>query len=124
MSKRAELRARYLQGWYDLNAAELLAATVEDFVFEDPAEPEAVTRDMLPDYMLRWDKWTRALGADNSWTLKNEVREDRDGILTDWEWWELKGTEIYGTAIVLTSDEGVLSELITYFDRNIRHPQV
>ncbi|MFV2031386.1 MAG: hypothetical protein ACC663_02725 [Gammaproteobacteria bacterium] len=124
MSKRAELRARYIQGWYELNADELLATTVEDFVFEDPAEPKAVTRDMLADYMLRWDKWTRALGADNSWTLKHEVRQDRDGILTDWEWWALRGTEICGTAIVRTSDYGVLSEVITYFDRNIRHPQI
>lgn len=124
MSKRAELRARYIQGWYELNADELLATTVEDFVFEDPAEPKAVTRDMLADYMLRWDKWTRALGADNSWTLKHEVRQDRDGILTDWEWWALRGTEICGTAIVRTGDYGVLSEVITYFDRNIRHPQI
>ena len=124
MSERAELRARYIQGWYDMNADELLATTAVDFFFEDPAEPAPVTRDMLPDYMCRWDKWTRALGSDNLWTLKNEVREDKDGILTDWEWWELKGTEICGTAVVLTSDEGVMSELITYFDRNIRHPQV
>ena len=123
MSKRADLRARYIQGWYDMNAEDLLATTVEDFVFEDPAEPEPVTRDMLPDYMHRWDNWTRKLGADNRWALKNEVRQDKNSILTDWEWWELKDTEICGTAIVQTNDDGVLSELITYFDRNIRYPK-
>ena len=73
---------------------------------------------MLPDYMLRWDKWTRSLGADNSWTLKNEVREDRDGILTDWEWWEVVGTSLSGSAVVTTSDQGVHLERITYFRRN------
>lgn len=123
MSKRSELRARYIQGWYDLNADLLLETTSPEFIFDDPAEPEPVSRSMLADYMQRWDARTRALGSTNQWILSNEVREDKDGILTDWEWWELVGSGLYGAAIVQTSDDGVLSERITYFDRNIRHPQ-
>ncbi len=123
MSKRSEIRARYIQGWYRLNVDLLLETTNANFVFDDPAEPEPVTRAMLSDYMHRWDIRTRALGSTNQWVLSNEVREDKDGILTDWEWWELAGSGLQGTAIVQTSDEGVLLERITYFDRNIRHPR-
>jgi hypothetical protein len=122
MSKRVEFRRRYMRAWYDMNAAELLATTSNEFVFDDPDEPEPVTRNMLEGYMHRWDKKTRSLGADNQWKLTHELRQDKDGILTDWEWWEVLGTDLCGAAVVLTSDEGVLSETITYFDRNIRHP--
>ena len=121
MSKRIDIRARYIQGWYDLNADLLLETTRPDFIFDDPAEPEPVTRAMLADYMHRWDARTRALGSTNQWILSNEVREDKDEILTDWEWWELVGSGLQGTAIIQTSDEGVFSERITYFDRSIRH---
>jgi len=113
-----------MRGWYDLDADLLLESTSPEFLFDDPAEPEPVTRVMLVDYMHRWDARTRALGSNNQWILSNEVREDKEGILTDWEWWELAGTSLHGTAIVLTSDHGVLSERITYFDRNVRHPRI
>jgi len=124
MSKRSEIRTRYMQGWYNLDADLLLETTSPEFVFDDPVEPEPVTRAMLVDYMHRWDARTRGLGSSNEWILSNEVREDNDGILTDWEWWELAGTSLHGAAIVKTSDKGVLFERITYFDRSIRHPQI
>jgi hypothetical protein len=109
--------------WYEMNSEKLLATTAESFIFNDPVEPEPVTQDVLVGYMHRWDERTRSLGGDNQWVLRHEVRQDKDGILTDWELWEMKNTGMSGAAIVLTSDEGVLSETITYFDRNIRHPQ-
>jgi hypothetical protein len=124
MSKRNRFRAHYMQGWYELDADLLLESTSPGFIFEDPAEPGPVTRAMLTDYMHRWDARTRALGSTNQWILSNTVRGDKEGVLTDWEWWELAGTELHGAAIVQTSDDGVLSERITYFDRNVRHSQV
>ena len=72
---------------------------------------------MLPAYMRRWDERTRALGGNNQWRLSHEVREDKEGILTHWEWWELLDTPLQGAAIVLTGDEGVILERITYFER-------
>ncbi len=108
-----------MQGWYQMRIDWLLAATAAEFYFDDPAEPEPVTREMLEGYMQRWDERTRLLGGTNRWRLTNEVRQDKDGILTDWEWWELVDTDLAGTAVVLASDEGVLSERITYFDRSV-----
>lgn len=117
MSRRIELRASYLQGWYEMNAELLLAATAKDFFFDDPAEPEPVTRAMLADYMIRWEARTGVKGAHNNWILSHEVRQDRDGILTDWEWWKLVGSDLCGAGLVQTSDDGVLFERIAYFDR-------
>jgi|TARA_B100001540_G_C15738834_1_gene611216 hypothetical protein len=79
--------------------------------------PAPIGKADLGDYMRRWDVRTRPLGADNLWILADEVQQDRDGILTDWECWELPGSPLKGMALVKTSDQGVLLERITYFDR-------
>ncbi len=117
LSDRYQIREIYIQGWYELDGDKLLQATREDFRFEDPAEPASVHREDLVAYMQRWDKWTRSVGARNQWKLTDEVRQDRNGILTDWEWWELIGTDLCGAALVKTRNDGVFLERITYFDR-------
>jgi len=117
MTARFELRARYIEGWYELDAEKLVAAASSDFIFDDPAETSPVNKESLAQYMVRWDARTRLLGATNVWSLSDEVRQDNNGILTDWEWWDLKGTELRGMAIVKTRNDGVFLERITYFDR-------
>ena len=117
MTTRFELRTRYIEGWYELDADKLVSSTSHDFIFDDPAEPAPVSRESLAEYMIRWDNRTRSLGSTNVWALSDEVRQDRDGILTDWEWWELAGTDLCGMAIVKTKDDGVFYERITYFGR-------
>jgi hypothetical protein len=72
--------------------------------------------------MQRWDARARAAGGENKWQLTHKFRSDENGILTDWEWWQLLGTDLQGAALVLTADEGVVLERITYFDRNRFHP--
>ncbi len=121
-SSRIEHREQYIRGWYQMDAELILAATSSDFIFDDPAEPEPVDRNMLADYMQRWDRRARAAGGNNQWVLTHVTRTDKDGILTDWEWWEVIDTDLQGTAIVLTNDDGVFLERITYFDRTMRHP--
>lgn len=115
MAKRHDLRALYIQGWYDLDIDKLMAATAEEFIFDDPAEAAPVTRLELPDYMARW---TQRAGQHQDWLLTHEVRQDKDGVLTDWEWWEVRDTPLQGTAVVLTSDQGVTLERITYYNGN------
>ena len=117
MPDRFELRELYIQGWYELDPRKLSASVTDDFVFDDPAESAPVGKAGLGDYMRRWDARTRSLGATNRWILTDEVRQDRDGILTDWEWWELPGSPLKGMGLVKTSDSGVFLERITYFDR-------
>ncbi|MFT5220095.1 MAG: hypothetical protein ACI9LO_001013 [Planctomycetota bacterium] len=119
-SKRIQLREQYMQGWYKMDPDLLVAATAVDFRFEDPAEPLPIDRSMLPEYMLRWKQRTEALGSNNQWRLSYETRQDSKGVLTDWEWWELIDTDLQGAAIVLTTDNGVLLERITYFEPILR----
>ena len=120
-SKRIELRESYMQGWYQMDIEMLLASTASGFIFDDPAEPESITRATLPAYMQRWDKRARALGGNNQWRLTHESRIDENGILTDWEWWEVIDSGLQGAALVLTGNTGVLLERITYFDRDKRN---
>ena len=123
MGGRFEKRKTYMDGWYRLDAGLLLGSTTTDFVFDDPLEPGPVSRDRLEDYMQRWYAWTRKMGGDNRWRLCNTLREDRDGILTEWEWWEMPGTPLSGAALVLTRDQGVFLERITYFNREALPPR-
>jgi len=116
-AQRIQLRENYMQGWYLMDIDRLLASTAPDFVFDDPREPAAVNRRALPGYMRRWDARMRALGGANEWRLTHRLREDADGILTEWEWWEVVGTGAQGAALILTGDDGVRLERITYFDR-------
>ena len=106
-----------MEGWYQMDIDELLATTADNFIFDDPAEPEPVNRDMLQGYMQRWDQRTRAMGGNNQWNLTHHLRQDIDGILTDWLWWELLDTQLQGAGLVLTSNQGVELERITYFCR-------
>ncbi len=116
---RVALRARYIQGWYEMDGEKLVSACAENFIFDDPAEPQPVARDGLIDYMHRWSQRTQnGAGSGNQWKLAHEVRQDSGDLLTDWEWWEVIGTRFRGMALVITSDQGVLLERITYFDRD------
>ena len=102
-----------------MDIEQLLASTAPDFVFDDPAEPEPVRRDGLHAYMQRWDARMRALGGDNRWQLSHRMREDENDQLTEWEWWEVIGTGAQGSAVIVTTDAGVILERITYFDRGL-----
>jgi hypothetical protein len=110
-----------MQGWYQMDLDMLLATTAPEFIFDDPAEAEPVTRDTLNGYMRRWHARMRTAGGDNEWRLTHQSRQDQDGVLTDWEWWQVLGTNFQGAAVVLTGDTGVILERITYFDRDLRH---
>jgi hypothetical protein len=114
MAARHDRRGLYMQGWYDLDITKLHAAIAPGFVFDDPAEPAPVAGDDLAGYMQRW---LERAGKKNDWLLKNEVRLDENGILTDWHWWQVIGTNLTGSALVQTSDDGVLFERLAYFDR-------
>ena len=114
MTERERLRAQYIDGWYRMDAEMLVSATAPGFEFHDPHEPEIITRFMLADYMVRWDEKTRKLGSNNEWLLTDTVRQDRDGVLIDWEYWQLLGTSLEGMALIKTTDDGVLLEKVCY----------
>jgi hypothetical protein len=115
LSKRAQLRAQYIEGWNSMDLEKLLTSITEDFLFDDPTDPEAVTKEMLPAYLPRWPEKAGALGARFDFDIVDKVVQDRDGILLEWYWWRLTGTDVEGSAVIKTSDEGVIFEKLTYF---------
>jgi len=117
-SKRLELRESYIQGWDDMDLERLLATTAPNFFFDDPVQPKAVDHTALVSHMQRWNARMRALGGNNEWQLTHRLRDDAGSILTDWEWWQVIGTETQGAVPILTIDDRVLLERITYFDRS------
>jgi len=98
-----------------MDAAKLLASVTGDFAFDDPADAEPVTRATLVDYMPVWPGRAEALGAAFDFDIIDEVVRDRDGILLEWYWWRLTGTGVEGSAVIKTSDDGVISERLTYY---------
>jgi hypothetical protein len=53
MSKRTQHRARYIEGWNTMDAEKLLGSVTDDFPFDDPTEPEPITKAMLAAYLPR-----------------------------------------------------------------------
>ena len=115
MSRRARHRARYIEGWNSMDAEKLLESITDDFVLDDPTDPEPVTKATLVAYMPSWPEKARALGAGFEFEIIDRVVQDRDGVLLEWYWWQLVGTDVEGSAVVKTSDAGVMSERLTYF---------
>ncbi len=54
MSRPIELRQMYGRGWDTWDADLLRASLAEGFFFDDPALPERVTADTIPEYMASW----------------------------------------------------------------------
>ena len=73
-----------------------------------------ITQFILSKYMV---SWTNRVGLVQNWRLTHEVRQDKDGIFTDWEWREILITPFSGSAIITITDNSVNLEWITYFKR-------
>jgi hypothetical protein len=116
MTSRERLRAEYIAGWYEKDLVKLSGAIRADYIFDDPAESAPFTRQGLEAYMKRWDARAE---RKNEWRIEHEARQDTNGILTDWHWWQVVGTNLNGAAVVMTSDEGVFLERIASFKRSV-----
>jgi hypothetical protein len=115
MSRRAQLRALYIEGWETMDAEKLISAVADDFEFDDPADPEPITKATLVDYMPRWPAKAEALGGAFAFDIVDKVVQDEGGVLLEWYWWRLAGTDVEGTAVIKTTDEGVVFERLTYY---------
>ena len=115
MTPRQAHRARYIEGWDLADPERLMASIAPGFRFDDPVDPEAITADTLVAYMPVWPARAAALGGSFDFEMTERTVTDRDGILIEWYWWALKGTSAEVSALIRTSDEGVMFEGLTYF---------
>ena len=63
--------------------------------------------------MPKWPAKAAALGAAFEFEIVDKVVRDDDGLLLEWYWWRLVGADVEGSAVIKTSDEGVMSERLT-----------
>jgi hypothetical protein len=86
MSKRTQHRARYIEGWNTMDAEKLLGSVTDDFPFDDPTEPEPITKAMLAAYLPRWPEKAEALSTLFEFDIIDKIVEDKDGVLLEWYW--------------------------------------
>ena len=115
MSKRSDLRTQYIEGWESMDAAKLISSVTDDFVFDDPAESAPITKKELASYMPIWPERAQSLGAEFDFHIFDKVVQNRDGVLLEWYWWRLMGTDVEGAAVIKTTDDGVAYERLTYY---------
>ena len=115
MSERTEKRSDYGEGWDTWNADLLVSSLMEDFIFDDPAMPEPVTKANMADYMRGWKDRVKQLGGTGEIGSRDRVTVDEDGAIVSWHWWTFVGTDYEGSAVTRTNDEGVQYERSTYY---------
>ena len=115
MSDRVKNRSDYEEGWDTWNIELLMSTLAEDFVFDDPALPEPVTKAHMPDYIKGWADRVKQLGGTGEIESTERVTVDEDGAIVAWNWWSFVGTKYEGSAVTRTTDQGVQYERITYY---------
>ena len=65
--------------------------------------------------MPKWPAKAAALGAAFEFEIVDKVVRDDGRLLLEWYWWRLIGADVEGSAVIKTSDNGVMSERLTYF---------
>lgn len=115
MSDRTKNRRDYEEGWDTWNADLLISTLAENFVFDDPAMPEPVTKANMAKYMMGWKDRVKQLGGTGEIESTERVTIDEDGAIIAWNWWSFVGTKYEGSAVTRTTDDGVQYERITYY---------
>lgn len=117
MSKAAHLAA-YAEGWISGDADKLLSSLADTYVLDDPNHGRVAKSDMTTylDGMKATVSELRG-GKEEAQLLElSEVLTGEEGDqLTAWCWWAVPGTNIKGGGLIKVSDDGVVSERLTYY---------
>ena len=108
----------YAGGWTNGDAATILAAAADGFVFDDPNAGRIAKGDFAP-YFAQFKETVDTIRGgtpqQNFMDLTEVVTNEEGGVLTAWCWWSIPGTDIQGSGLLKVSDDGVVSERITYY---------
>lgn len=115
MAIRHDHRARYIDAWNAIDAEELVSSVSEDFVFDDPCEPELIGKSNLARFLPVWPEKLRKLGSGFDFQTIDKMVSDQDGCLTEWHGWRVPGQELEGSALIKTTDAGVMLEKFAYY---------
>ncbi len=85
MSERTNNRSDYGEGWDTWNADLLVSSLADNFVFDDPAMPEPVTKANMAGYMRGWKDRVKQLGGTGEIGSRDRVTIDADGAIVSWQ---------------------------------------
>lgn len=116
--KTAELLNTYAEGWTKGDVDTILGATSDAFVFDDPNARKVSKGDFRAFFadMKETVATLRGDGYTGPFMELSEVLTAGDSEeLTASCWWEIPGTNLRGGGLIKVTNEGVKSELITYY---------
>ena len=117
MSKADHLAA-YAEGWSTGNIDKILSALADNYVLDDPNHGR-VTKGEMAAYIEGMKATVSELRSgkeEAQFVALSELQTgEEDGELTAWCWWAVPGTSIEGGGLIKVSDDGVVSERLTYY---------
>ena len=117
MSKADHLAA-YAEGWSTGNIDKILSALADNYVLDDPNHGRVTKGEMAAyiDGMKATVSELRSGKEEAQFVALSELQTgEEDGELTAWCWWAVPGTSIEGGGLIKVSDDGVVSERLTYY---------
>jgi len=114
----AEHLGIYAQGWTNGDADTILKATSENYTFNDPNSGVIPKKDFAR-YLAGLNETVKSLRGGSSaksfMELSEVVTQENQGEMTAWCWWVIPGTSIKGSGLIKVGEDGVRSEVITYY---------
>ena len=117
MSKADHLAA-YAEGWTTGNTDKLISALADNYVLDDPNHGRVAKGEMAAylDGMKAAVSELRGGKEEAQFLALSEVLTgEEDGELAAWCWWSVPGTSLAGGGLIKVSDDGVVSERLTYY---------
>jgi hypothetical protein len=108
----------YAEGWTTGNAETLMSSLADGYALDDPNHGR-VTKGEMAAYFEGMKATVKDLrggkDGDQLLALSEVVTSDEGGELTAWCWWTAPGTDIQGSGLIKVTDDGVVSERLTYY---------
>lgn len=115
---KADHLAAYAEGWTTGDNEKILSALADNYVLDDPNHGRVAKGEMSAylDGMKATVSELRGGKEEAQFLALSEVLTgEQDGELTAWCWWTVPGTSIAGSGLIKVSDDGVVSERLTYY---------
>ncbi|HSR71480.1 MAG TPA: nuclear transport factor 2 family protein [Kiloniellales bacterium] len=115
---KADHLAAYAEGWTTGNSDKILSALADNYALDDPNHGR-VTKGEMAAYLDGMKATVDELRAGKEQAqflaLSEVLTGEQNGELTAWCWWTVPGTSIEGGGLIKVSDDGVVSERLTYY---------
>ena len=96
-----------------------MSSLADEYVMDDPAVEGPVSKAGFRDYFNQTKETAASMGGggDPFMEITEIVTSESDGILTAWAWWEMLGTPMKGGGSIKITENGVISERLTFYTK-------